>query len=351
MENRNTGKILAIDVYVWLLRQTEQLPIAVEGVYRHLPELIKSGVPVAYVPDSKHMPPSFAFSKLEKYLGRKILIISSVEEANRRVAVWLATGVDFCPPDIWDKSKVKKAAILHDAFSANGYYGEESVKRFIFGAENTEILFPISKTALAQYSDACRNLALKVPLQSIYPYSAPHSYSESVYCSEEPRDLFSYVGSIYKRKNVLEAVEFASCHHSALSVAGRYGDEDLDSLAKEMFSYRMMYYGVLSDKCLTRLYHRTKVFVNLSKDEGFSMTPMEAIIHGVPYIVLSDIPAHRENYDGYGGVYFIKDRQDYSVCNFNHFSPVAYSTSVLFYNAHKAWVCARMILSKLEVFL
>lgn len=37
---------------------------------------------------------------------------------------------------------------------------------------------------------------------------------------------------------------------------------------------------------------RTIIFVNLSEREGFSLTPYEAALYGVPYMLLSDIPAH-----------------------------------------------------------
>ena len=349
MENSDNRKIVGVDVYVWLLRQLENLPIAIEGVYRHLPELIKTFTPVAYIPSKGYRPPDFAFNKLEAYLGKKIEVYSSVAEVENKVSVWLSTGIDFCPPDVWNKAKIKKACILHDAFSANGYYGDESKERFIFGAKHAEFIFPISATAKEQYYRACKNLALKLPVQEFFAYTAPHSYDYSPYNQHHYRSSFSYVGSLYKRKNVLEAVKLANLFNRPLCVAGRYGDENLETLARLIFSHKILYYGMLSDRGMSDLYWRTKYFVNLSKDEGFSMTPMEAIVHGVPHIILSDIPAHRENYS-MQGVYFVKDEEDYARLDLSKLKSVQYDDADKLFNSHRPHYVARIISTTLKAY-
>jgi glycosyltransferase involved in cell wall biosynthesis len=52
----------------------------------------------------------------------------------------------------------------------------------------------------------------------------------------------------------------------------------------------------VDDAELDRLYDRARAFVFLSDYEGFAMTPLEAIAHGVPPVLL-DTPVAREIYD------------------------------------------------------
>src|SRR5205823_1445232 len=51
----------------------------------------------------------------------------------------------------------------------------------------------------------------------------------------------------------------------------------------------------VSDEDLDRLYSAARVFLFLSDYEGFAMTPLEALAHGVPSILL-DTPVAREVY-------------------------------------------------------
>lgn len=58
-------------------------------------------------------------------------------------------------------------------------------------------------------------------------------------------------------------------------------------------SGRVRFLGFVTDTNLAWLYRNAAVFVTLSRDEGFGLTPLEAAAAGCP-IVASDIPPHRE---------------------------------------------------------
>jgi hypothetical protein len=67
-------------------------------------------------------------------------------------------------------------------------------------------------------------------------------------------------------------------------------------LELDSFGQFVAFHGVLSEPNLLALYRSSLYYVFMSKEEGFSITPMEAILNGVPYVFLSDIPVHREIY-------------------------------------------------------
>lgn len=58
-------------------------------------------------------------------------------------------------------------------------------------------------------------------------------------------------------------------------------------------SGRVQFLGFVTDANLAWLYRQAKVFITLSRDEGFGLTPLEAAASGCP-VVASDIPPHRE---------------------------------------------------------
>ncbi len=114
-----------------------------------------------------------------------------------------------------------------------------------------------------------------------------------------------YVGSIFNRRHVPGLIRaFASV---AADVAGArleiVGDnrthpyEDLAALVRELNIVESV--GVrsyVSDAELASLYANAAAFAFLSEYEGFGFTPLEALAHGVPVVVL-DTPVAREVYE------------------------------------------------------
>ena len=118
--------------------------------------------------------------------------------------------------------------------------------------------------------------------------------------AREPLALF--VGSIFNRRHVPDLVRafarVARDHDDArLVIAGEnrsFPREDPAAIAAELgIADRVLVRSYVTDAELGSLYLRARAFVFLSEYEGFGLTPIEALAHGVPAIVC-DTPVARE---------------------------------------------------------
>lgn len=116
--------------------------------------------------------------------------------------------------------------------------------------------------------------------------------------------LVLFAGSLFNRRNIPALLEaFAdvaaripdarlvlagdnrtSPHVDPLAMAGRLGVRD-----------RVEWRAYVTDAELGRLYDEARVFTFLSDYEGFALTPLEALAHGTPSVLL-DTPVAREVY-------------------------------------------------------
>jgi glycosyltransferase involved in cell wall biosynthesis len=114
-----------------------------------------------------------------------------------------------------------------------------------------------------------------------------------------------YVGSVFNRRNVPTLMRAVS--RLAAEIPGLrldvVGDDrthpPLDLEAERRASGgadRIALRRYVPDAELARLYRAARVFVFLSEYEGFGLTPLEAIAHGVPPVLL-DTPVAREVFD------------------------------------------------------
>lgn len=82
------------------------------------------------------------------------------------------------------------------------------------------------------------------------------------------------------------------------SIRNRAYFERIQALAAELgVTDRMRYLGFVSERDLATLYARAMACVTAATDEGFNLLPLEAMALGTP-VLCSDIPVHRELYDG-----------------------------------------------------
>lgn len=108
-----------------------------------------------------------------------------------------------------------------------------------------------------------------------------------------------YVGSIFNRRHVPELVEaFARVSRTQpaarlVLVGANRTNPRIDPRAGAAAAVEWREY--IEDAELDRLYATARVFAFLSDYEGFAMTPMEALAHGVPSVLL-DTPVAREVY-------------------------------------------------------
>ncbi len=120
-----------------------------------------------------------------------------------------------------------------------------------------------------------------------------------------PREpLVLFVGSIFNRRRLPDLISaFAQVAPSRpaarLEIVGddrTWPPQDLAACARdEGVAERVGLRSYVPDEVLRDLYRRASVFVFLSEYEGFGLTPLEALGHGVPIVVL-DTAIAREVY-------------------------------------------------------
>jgi glycosyltransferase involved in cell wall biosynthesis len=134
------------------------------------------------------------------------------------------------------------------------------------------------------------------------PPGAPVPAPPPAQTEREPIVLF--VGSLFNRRRIPELIRTFSAVAKQLPAARLIlvGDNrtspaiDPRALARDLgIADRLEWREYVSDAELEALYWQARVFVFLSEYEGYGMTPMEAIAHEVPAILL-DTPVAREVY-------------------------------------------------------
>lgn len=113
-------------------------------------------------------------------------------------------------------------------------------------------------------------------------------------------------GAIEARKNI-ETLLHARAQLGAdfpwqVWIAGEVRDAQyraaLDSLVNELgLADKVRWLGFVSEAQLVEYYQGAKAFVTASRDEGFNIPPLEAMACDIP-VICSDIPVHRELFDG-----------------------------------------------------
>jgi len=117
-------------------------------------------------------------------------------------------------------------------------------------------------------------------------------------------DFILSVSTVEPRKNLKYLlrimIRFKQIGYSdRLLLVGRMGwntDNELFELLEELGD-SVLFAGYVSNKELSVLYRNCKYFISVSLYEGFGRTPLEAALFG-SQVVVSDIPAFRENLDG-----------------------------------------------------
>ncbi len=147
-----------------------------------------------------------------------------------------------------------------------------------------------------------RFLGLSSERVHIVPYGSTAPTADGDASARELLVLF--VGSLFNRRRIPEllagfAATAARVPSSRLVLAGDNRTEpriDPIAIATRLgIADRVTWTGYVTDDELDALYRRARVFVFLSDYEGFGMTPLEAIAHGVPPVLL-DTDVMREVY-------------------------------------------------------
>lgn len=237
-----------------------------------------------------------ALAKVERELGKQIAIFhyNAIPSFCR---AWISLGVDHtCPHVDFLPNTVSRMAILHDTMPLDGYFGVPD--RYLKGVYSNDTFLYVSNYAKEAFLQ-------KQPTQNQKTFIfLPNTHGFS--CNDIPWTGGSHdpyrsvsVSSIFERKNVFLTAEVAAaecCNHHHVGLVREVDREKWDdAMQNSMFEHL----PEVSDVALYHVYQGAGLFLCLSSEEGFSMTPMEAMLAGVPKIILSDIPAHREVYGRY----------------------------------------------------
>lgn len=295
---------VVVDIFNWIQVTSQRPDIVMRGIYRHAHQLAKEFQPVYYLTpeENENVLPAFdvAHQKLEALLGKRIIRFTEVQHIEEYAKIWLSIGMDNVSPVLPDlRGKVLRATVLHDIMAYRKVFGPQCEKNFMFGAQHHDLLLPVSNHALSEYRDLSNN-GVPSNQHSVF-YGCFHTVDKL----SPPTSSVSYssysVGTIEPRKRVnamahtSHALGFGIHHH----IGAKEESENETSLARLLESGRLRWHKALSDADQSVIAKNCAAFFCLSSDEGFSMTPMEAMLAGTPYVFLSDIPAHREIYGGY----------------------------------------------------
>ena len=121
-----------------------------------------------------------------------------------------------------------------------------------------------------------------------------------------PRNYILTVSTLEPKKNIntlIKAFLYFKKYHLSdykLLIVGQKGwgyQELFRTVGKEKAEREILFLDYVSDSELKELYRNARFYINLSKYEGFGMTPMEALYFNIPTI-LSHIPVFKECYNG-----------------------------------------------------
>jgi hypothetical protein len=300
-----------VDVHSWVreIEQTKKFPVV--GAYRSSFLRCRAFTPALFFSSqgvfaSNKKSFYVAIAALERYLGKKIQEVYLTDSFAR--CLWINSSVDhFCPLMRYEIPGMRKAAMLHDTQAFEGVYGERNKQLFMQAVEYIEIFLYVSSTSFYEFKEITEFSGINMELKRFIPMPNAHNISDKTLeklkqsVSSESRHIGTSlsVSSLYPHKNIYRTIEVANYSLFKHFHIGRAYLENVEKF-KEMQSAEKLYYlGPLDDTELNSAYRTAEAFICMSKKEGFSLPPMEAILMGVPLIILSDIPVHREIYGKY----------------------------------------------------
>lgn len=166
----------------------------------------------------------------------------------------------------------------------------------------------LSTVSTESRKELAAHLGIRPGSIGVIPNGGEHLCTITETCPERLRDTspergryFLFVGSLQPRKNLrvlLRAWSLCALPDGAQLLVVGADDKIFARMGhEERPANDVRFLGRVSDAELAWLYRRACALVAPSVYEGFDVPPLEALNLGCP-VVLSDIPVHREIYDG-----------------------------------------------------
>jgi glycosyltransferase involved in cell wall biosynthesis len=156
-------------------------------------------------------------------------------------------------------------------------------------------------------AEICRHIGIPDDRTRVIPLGIGRSVGRSDGRSVGRAPIVLYVGSVFERRRVdrlMAAFDDVAARvpGARLEIVGenrtRHPRLDLDALRlRSPHADRINIRSYVDDGTLAGLYRDASVFVFLSEYEGFGLTPLEALVEGVPPVVL-DTAVARETCGG-----------------------------------------------------
>lgn len=144
------------------------------------------------------------------------------------------------------------------------------------------------------------------------------------------------VGAIERRKNIetiLHAMALMPAGHRQLAIVGSVRDQsyllELKTLIDQLqLQDQVQFIGFIPESVLIQLYQHASLFITASRDEGFNIPPLEAMACGTP-VLCSDIPVHRELFEGVVTFFATESAQDLSLKMREHIQDPSQSSALI----------------------
>lgn len=310
------GNPVLFDVWPWLEANKIAGDVVVTGPFRLANAVNEYFWPAIIVPAEENRP---AFEeeriKLSAVLGKEIEVLTIASAHRHEMRFWLSLAVDyFCPLIPCLPPQVKRLAILHDIMSAEGVFGPHNKTNFEDGLKNADLLLCVSETTERRYRhyEHAKGIEPKqiIPFRNCHHFGSNYPVEDLSQMERDPLRSMS-LHTLYRRKNIFRTLEVSNyslcCPHVHYGNLPR--DTDLTNAEQQEWANllaekKVSWFTFASDEEILEEMLYCSYFICASEDEGFSMPAMEAIICGVPIIMLSDIPVHREIYGDFNVNFF-----------------------------------------------
>jgi hypothetical protein len=311
------GSPVLFDVWPWLEANMRAKDFVVNGPFRIANALNTKFWPAILVENVEESEHVFDWRiLLSQALGKQIEVVILSEAEKHPFRAWISLGMDYTSP--WTKhlpDLIVRIAVLHDVMAAEGVFGEKNQATFYRAMIETDWMLYVSETTCKRFLDIEQQMPPDYAFKELIHFPNCHHYGDKapdfekiIYDRRMLRSMSLH--TLFRRKNIFRTLEVSNelllnhRHFGRWPCPSDFTEEEKITWEKQIDDHLISWVPGGTDGDILNGMLAAQYFICSSEDEGFSMPPMEAIICGVPYVLLSDIPVHREIYGEYGVNFF-----------------------------------------------